>query len=84
VHRIATNLCGKCVQYAPPLFVAVHCRHCNPGYTSKLKVKLSLCLSKHIMKMCTRVYPKVSGLAVLRENSSLQLGAVVLLFCESV
>jgi hypothetical protein len=35
----------------------------------------------------TRVYPKVSGLAVWSENckwySSLPLGAVVLLFCES-
>jgi hypothetical protein len=35
-----------------------------------------------------RVYPKVSGLAVLSENykwySSLPLGAVVSLFCESV
>jgi hypothetical protein len=35
-----------------------------------------------------RVYPRVSGLAVWNENgkwySSLPLGAVVLLFCESV
>jgi hypothetical protein len=35
-----------------------------------------------------RVYPKVSGLAIWNENfkwySSLPLGAVVLLFCESV
>jgi hypothetical protein len=35
-----------------------------------------------------RVYPKVSGLAAWRENckwySSLPLGAVVSLFCESV
>jgi hypothetical protein len=37
---------------------------------------------------CTRVYPKVSGLAAWSENcklySSLPLGAVVSLFCESV
>jgi hypothetical protein len=37
---------------------------------------------------CTRVYPKVSGLAAWSDNckwySSLPLGAVVLLFCESV
>jgi hypothetical protein len=36
----------------------------------------------------TRVYPKVSGLAACSENckwySSLPLGAVVSLFCESV
>jgi hypothetical protein len=36
----------------------------------------------------TRVYPKVSGVAAWRENckwySSLPLGAVVSLFCESV
>jgi hypothetical protein len=36
----------------------------------------------------TRVYPKVSGLAAWSENckwySSLPLGAVVSLFCESV
>jgi hypothetical protein len=38
--------------------------------------------------MDTRVYPKVSGLAAWSENckwySSLPLGAVVSLFCESV
>jgi hypothetical protein len=39
-------------------------------------------------KSCRRVYSKVSGLAAWSENckwySSLPLGAVVLLFCESV
>jgi hypothetical protein len=38
--------------------------------------------------MHTRVYPKVSGLAASSDNckrySSLPLGAVVSLFCESV
>jgi hypothetical protein len=38
--------------------------------------------------MNTRVYPKVSGLAAWSENckwySSVPLGAVVSLFCESV
>jgi hypothetical protein len=37
---------------------------------------------------CTRVYPKVSGLAAWSENwkwyGSMPLGAVVSLFCESV
>jgi hypothetical protein len=39
-------------------------------------------------KMHTRVYPKVPGLAAWSENckwySSLQLDAVVSLFCESI
>jgi hypothetical protein len=41
-----------------------------------------------LMKQDTSVYPKVSGLAAWREGckwySSLPLGAVVSLFCESV
>jgi hypothetical protein len=47
-------------------------------------------LIHHLMHVttCTRVYPKVSGLAAWSENckwySSLPLGAVVSLFCESV
>jgi hypothetical protein len=40
------------------------------------------------MPRCTRVYPKVSGLTAWSENckwySSLPLGAVILLFIESV
>jgi hypothetical protein len=40
------------------------------------------------LRRCTRVYPKVSGLSAWSENckwySSLPLGAVVSLFCESV
>jgi hypothetical protein len=40
------------------------------------------------VKQNTRVYPKVSGLAAWSENckwySSLPLGAIVSLFCESV
>jgi hypothetical protein len=42
---------------------------------------------KRMVKRYTRVYPKVSGLAARSENckwySSLPLGAVVSLFCES-
>jgi hypothetical protein len=42
----------------------------------------------HLLNQYTRVYPKVSKLAAWSENckwySSLPLGAVVFLFCESV
>jgi hypothetical protein len=41
-----------------------------------------------VIVRCTKVYPKVAGLAAWSENykwySSLLLGAVVLLFCESL
>jgi L-ribulose-5-phosphate 3-epimerase UlaE len=49
---------------------------------------MSVTVTKVIMRPFTRVYPKVSGLAAWSENykwyNSLPLGAVVLLFCESV
>jgi hypothetical protein len=45
-------------------------------------------LEERYLTQHTRVYPEVSGLAVWSENckwySSLPLGAVVSLFCESV
>jgi hypothetical protein len=46
------------------------------------------CSIRILTRMPTRVYPKVSGLAAWSENckwySSLPLGAVVSLICESV
>jgi hypothetical protein len=54
---------------------------CNTPLTFFTRVKKNF-------TACMRVYPKVSGLAAWSENckwySLLPLGAVVLLFCESV
>jgi hypothetical protein len=54
------------------------------GYPKRDFFDMQIVIPKQIM----RVYPKVSGLAAWSENckwySSLPLGAIVLLFCESV
>jgi hypothetical protein len=56
----------------------------TPYLQAFTKIRFCMLLWHHTM----RVYPKVSGLATWSENckwySSLPLGAVVLLFCESV
>jgi hypothetical protein len=59
----------------------------NESNPSDATIAFSLSLSADY-RLVMRVYPKVSGLAAWRENwewySSLPLGAVVSLFCESV
>jgi hypothetical protein len=51
------------------------------------EVNLACIIGKLGCNMYMRVYPKVSGLTTLSKNckwySSVQLGAVLLLFCES-
>jgi hypothetical protein len=55
-----------------------------------ISILKDLCVHRIVTKKSryTRVYPKVSGLAIRSENcklySSLPLGAVVSLFCKSV
>jgi hypothetical protein len=55
----------------------------HPCYSDSACV--CVCVCRYVLR--TRVYPKVSGLAAWSENcnwySSLSLGAVVSLFCES-
>jgi hypothetical protein len=59
-----------------------------PGFCLEVTDKATENVGLSDIQTYTRVYPKVSGLTAWSENckwySSLPLGAVVLLFCESV
>jgi hypothetical protein len=59
----------------------------SPLLTENLSIKIYKATTSAVV-LCTRVYPKVSGLAAWNENykwySPLPLGAVVSLLCESV
>jgi hypothetical protein len=74
--------------------VAGSCKHGNEPLDSFLTSRVTISFSRRTLlhgvcyEIYMKMYPKVSGLATWSENckwySSLPLGAVVLLFCESV
>jgi hypothetical protein len=76
-----TDLLKYRIRTAPTVMCRIDFKHTKGRYLHKNS------RSRRMFPPLTRVYPKVSGLADWSENckcySSLPLGAVVSLFCES-
>jgi hypothetical protein len=79
----------KPIRGDPPVWVLVEC--CVRIYRYEARTEVGVATFRRIalsVQCHTRVYPKVSGLVAWSEKcilySSLPLGAVVSLFCESV